>query len=88
MTAVKPAVVRVCWVKSAALFFLVCESTNIYGDHSETAEELLVRLQSHNQTHDTYEDRDFDTGLLKKYTVEVPHIMHVSSLGSTKSSSI
>ena len=32
--------------------------------------------------------QDFDTGLLKKYTVKVLHIMHASSLGSAKFSNI
>ena len=32
--------------------------------------------------------KDFDTGLLEKYTVKVLHIMHASSLGSAKSSSL
>ena len=32
--------------------------------------------------------KDFGTGLLKKYTVKVLHIMHAISLGSTKFGSI
>ena len=34
-TVVKPAVVHVCLVKSAAPFFPVRKSTNIYGNHNE-----------------------------------------------------
>ena len=35
-----------------------------------------------------YSVKDFDTGLLEKYTVKVLHIMHAGSLGSARSSSL
>ena len=59
-TAVKPAVSHVCLVNFFFFFRALTHCTNIYCNRNETAlnicwQWLWVRLQSHYQTHETYE---------------------------------